>query len=424
MNRNGTDANEAKQQAAREGRRFAPEDAEREPVEATGEGAERREAVPTFNATPRGLRTLERLREARTRRLLSIADLPERHGLVEVLDHLMGGGLKPGDFVCFSAAGAGLGKTALVMQLADGLALRSEAVARGELEGPLTPMLVVSEMSEEDLDNRTLGRLLDVSGHVFAAGASAKRFHEPGAVEAWFEHAEAQLEEGAPFDRMRRWQHLSRPEPGEWMIDQMAAKLAELVGAARARCPGREVWPVLVLDPLHRFQDPKLSEVEGLNDLARQVDKWADAEGWIVLSTADTNKEAAKAAWGELATGAAPNAASVMRGSYQLQHALDFLFTLAPGPYTEKGEPRRTGLWVGKNRRGRTDVGVELRWFAHEGLRFDSETPEEHDARARAEREEAERKRREKEAKRRGGGKAAPGTDAADAGEGAYGDDA
>jgi hypothetical protein len=314
-----------------------------------------------------------RLREREKLRFLPLGDLPEQHGWGDFMDKLTGGGIAPGSIVGVGAAGTGAGKTAFLMQLLDGLALRSALAAEDpDATAPLTPVLIASEMDREDLECRTLGRLLDVPGHVFAAGESAKRFHKWGWVEEQFNRAEQLMKPGGLFARLVKWQHVARPSlTGPAMVRELEQHADEWVKRIRSAHPGREVIPVIAVDPINRFLPlDGRSEVDTLGEIASLLDELADRRRWVVLVSADTNKTAAKDP-----TDASAGAA-VFRGTMQLLHAFDLTLVLA----ADKPDPDGVAPYqvtIDKNRHGRSGVTLQFRWHTKTGLRFVAETEEE-----------------------------------------------
>jgi hypothetical protein len=311
--------------------------------------------------------SVEMLLAARSRELLSLADLPHRHGLGDDLDRVLGGGLNIGDLVAIGAAGAGAGKTAFEMQIADGLALRSEELVRSGRPGVLTPMLIVSELSPEELAFRTIGRLANVAHSILLAGRSAERFHGAEEVDAAFSSAEKLLR--GPLSALPRWQLVMRPHENraEFMAE-VGGIMKSLKERTASAYPDRQVWPVLIVDPIQRWQDPGVSEVEALNQLAEDLDASADREKWIAILTSDTNKNAA--------TGETTSGVGAFRGSMKLQHACDVVLLLDGGePVTDPGTPRAATVDVLKTRRGPAGARVSFSWFAGRGLRFEPAKP-------------------------------------------------
>ena len=267
------------------------------------------------------------------RRLVSLAALPSwpggpetGHGWGEDLDRLLGGGICPGYMLAVGAASAGAGKTAWIMQIADGLALRTsklveQAMIEGEANDPLTPVLVLSEMSPAALTWRTLARWTSYDSRVFRAGASAAELLEwpQEKVIAAFDAAHKALagELGAARQFMRV---LKADIQGRAFVDR-AVEVMSFWKKQLEDTHQRPVWPVVVMDPIQRWQDPSKSEVEGLNEIVEALGAAGHAEGWIVLMSSDTNK--ASATGDNSDKNDADRGRAIFRGSYKLQHLPD-----------------------------------------------------------------------------------------------------
>lgn len=334
------------------------------------------QAAPPF-AAPHAY-SLADLEADRSRTLVSVADLPHGHGLGDVLNRRLGGGLAPGDLVAIGASRAGSGKTAFLMQLADGLALR----CAGTAAGPLTPVTVVSEMDAATLARRTLGRLCGVPARLFRSGRASGEHRET--VEAAYATARAELREGGRFNAMRPWMHLARPDTrGMNAINALAESVNDWRDVLATSHPGRDVIPIVVVDPIQRWQDPELNEVESLNVLAEALDTLADAHGWIVMLTSDTNKEQAK--------GTETSNAGAFRGSYRLMHAADVAVVMRPGTYDEEKRQTVVDVELEKNRNGPLG-SARMTWHSPTG-QFTPETVDENRQRIAAEKAAKEEKK-------------------------------
>jgi hypothetical protein len=302
-----------------------------------------------------GLAELERDEQ---RRLVSLAHLPlwpdapdtlshPGHGWGQKMDRALGGGICPGYFVAIGAAAAGAGKTAWAMQLADGLALRSLEQARHGSE-PLTPVLIASEMSAQALTWRTLGRWCGVDARRFRQGKTA--IPSP---EAW---ANATRALTGDLGESRRYMRILRPEnagQGKSFLTRIENVLAAWTLQLEAE-HAREVWPVVVVDPIQRFADHSKSEVEGDNAIVEGLHAKAQAGGWITIVTSDTNKQSAtEGAEDEIDRGAknpAQEGARAFRGTYRLMHLPDAAIYLRPN-YSRRDE---VWAYIVKNRWGPT----------------------------------------------------------------------
>ena len=272
------------------------------------------------------------------RELVSVADLPQQSGLGEPLNDLLGGGLRAGQMVLIGARSAGAGKTAFLMQLADGLAARTaELVASGE-PGPLTPVVIVSEMTPGDLTVRSVARWTKTDNRIF-------RDKKRGGRNLALQSAQAALEGG--LGRARRYQRFLRvPAEGPDLVDQING----IVRAWREQrgLAGREVWPVVAIDPVQRNAGGE-NAIDGLDALSKAIRIMKNDHGFIVLLTSDTNTASAR---GQNRGGdAQQNAAAAIRGSYNLSHEVDVGMVLGRREWAE-GEQPVIEVDVYKNRWG------------------------------------------------------------------------
>lgn len=163
------------------------------------------------------------------------------------------GGLRPGQLVLWSGARRGSGRSTLLAQLADGLALRAGQGA------PPTPVLCISDRPAQVWRARSLARW---------TGLEIEAFVDPGRARA-DPSLHLQLErfasgEGATLERRQRFVDLAgfTAERGR-VIDELRGWRAELGGA--------QVWPVVVVDPLELLGDrgERLATLDALAGLAR-----------------------------------------------------------------------------------------------------------------------------------------------------------
>jgi hypothetical protein len=297
------------------------------------------------------LYTRQDLAADKLRALLSLAELPRGYGWGEVLNGYFGGGVGPGDLIAIGAASAGAGKTAFVQQLFHGLALRSAQVAARESPGPLTPVLILSEMSPAALTRRALAWLTSEKASTFRAGRTAARPGKEHLVDAAYADADRLLASpGGLLYRLMAWQRQVSPrallarlraagiEGGAGLVEQLRYLLREwgkviTFDQEVGQLPQCEIWPILVIDPLQRWASGARSEVDALNELAQALDSAADEDGFIAFVTSDTNKTSAK---GDLAGDPLEKGAGLFRGSYQLIHNSDVAFYLG----RPEGEPQ------------------------------------------------------------------------------------
>ena len=278
------------------------------------------------------------------------------HGWGPYLDGLVGHGLAPGELIGLGASSAGAGKTAFLMQLVDGLALRNLEVARGkEGWGPaLTPVLVASEMSLRALSWRSLARWTGHPAYYFRAGKSL--LEAPGErgqkALAAARAARMALREGGDFYESRAWLRLLDGLESGQLAGEGAAALVEHLRVlveqwrdelARAY-PNREIVPVVVIDPLQRYQASD-DDIRDLNALARELCTATLKGNWISLMTSDTNKAAAKGDRGDGSRSAIEEGSAAFRGSYGLIHELSAALYLRRPPEIEPSEDeKREGL--------------------------------------------------------------------------------
>jgi len=260
------------------------------------------------------------------RPLVSLASLPSwpggpatGHGIGEALDRALGGGIRPGYGLGFSAGAAKSGKTMFLHQIADGLALRTaKLVSPGGGDAPLTPVVWLSEMPTSALTWRSLARWTGEGQHVFRAGRQPmvpKGMHTQGQRKG-----EAALRDGL-FAYSRRFVAQVQPRhSGAAMIHEVA----ELVSAWRESLAGvangREVWPVVVFDPIQRWLDHSKTETEGGNELVETLGEVADRDEWVFMVTSDTIKPTPKGDGKEQKP--RERGALAFRGTYKLQHLL------------------------------------------------------------------------------------------------------
>jgi hypothetical protein len=333
------------------------------------------EAAPTFaDAYP-----LAALEADEGRRLVEVASLPSwlvpeneprpacGHGIGAHLSAVLGHGLRPGELLALGAASAGAGKTAWLMQLVDGLALRNERVLAGEgarWGRVLTPIVLASEMPASALTWRSLARWTGYPAYMFRAGQTLLErggYEAERAREAWAAARRA-LQSGE-LAAARSWIRGIAPraagEAARTGAQAFADHLASLVErwreALRTKHPGFEIVPIVVLDPLQRFQSGE-NEVSDLNALSRELCEATTLKHWITLVTSDTNKAAAKGEKTARATDVEEGAA-VFRGSYNLQHEATVALYLRRPPRWEPTEDEKR-----KGERHVEMVVVKQRW--------------------------------------------------------------
>jgi len=283
---------------------------------------------------------LEGLHSDLGRPVLSLAKLPPwpdvvlpemGHGIGNHLNDLLGGGVEPGFLCPIGAAYAGAGKTTWLTQFLDGLVLRALLAARGDLPAgePITPVILLSELPRKLLRRRTLARY---TGWPQRAVRDVEHYHHK---QAWGA-AEAALAPGSDLveSRSRFLRTITPDVPGGWGLrgEHLLGRLAEWIAAWKAdlskRYPDREVWPIVIVDPIQRFQDPTKNAVEALDELCLALASTTRREGWICFATSDTNKQAA--AGRERSGDPRERGTAAFRGSYELMHAANVSLFLDP----------------------------------------------------------------------------------------------
>jgi hypothetical protein len=215
--------------------------------------------------------------------------LPLDWGWGAELDGLLGGGLAPGMMVSLASARGAPGKTAWLGQLADGLAMRTSEQVRTVATSPLTPVVVVSALGASALSWRTLGRWTCHDYRIFRAGASAATVL--GIPEDEVERAFAAARSALRGELGMARKFLRVLAPADTPTIDATERLARLGAVVRGWCDylagqyEREVWPVIVIDPIERWvaADPGVRELaaERLADRTRE-------EGWITIVSTES----------------------------------------------------------------------------------------------------------------------------------------
>jgi hypothetical protein len=279
------------------------------------------------------------------RPLLRCADA----GLGDWLDSVLGGGLAQGETLAVGAAGAGIGKTALVHQLADGWAdwsARNLAGAAGSgRRASVVPVLYVTEMGVRTLSIRSMARLAEVPGNLLRAPA---HYGQRG--------TEAAQKAAAISGKLCAMGEFITPVDRTVHVDSGVSAVGTL-GRQLERI--REKWSataditaaVLVLDPVHRLLDASKDETGGLSEVLGALLSLTQSAGLVTILTSDTTKSAASTRNGTGAPSDKPEvddleaqAEQAFRGSYQLMHVPDhvvMLRALDPKPGQPGGQPAR-----------------------------------------------------------------------------------
>jgi hypothetical protein len=291
------------------------------------------------------------------------------YGVGAHLNDILGGGLRGSETLLVGAAGPGAGKTFFAGQIADGLALRTAEMLRDPerwhaITRTLTPVTVMSELSTTELLERSFARYTGIPKNAFRQGRHWSGQRVQGAELIDLNPRDAQriansIARGAlaPLrEQVRRLRVETKSNPAA-TVELARRAVAASRKSVAARAPeGLAVIPVLVIDPVQRFQGQDDDEVSALNKLIELLHEAAIDDDFILLCTSDTNKDSSVGNAGGRATGeraARERGSKVLRGSTKLLHLVevstyldrDYDVELANG-YGE------VELGIGKNRNG------------------------------------------------------------------------
>jgi hypothetical protein len=188
-------------------------------------------------------------------------------GLGAIADDLVGE-LRPGDLVLLSSSKRGVGRTSLLAQLADGLALASDSAR------PLTPVLCVVEGPPALWRARSLARFCDVDARIFIEAQRARR--EPRLADLLDEYRHSPWASLDEYQRFVGRDALVDPERRSSMVSGLRRWQRELGEDSHV------VWPVVVVDPLEQ-----LAGHAGVADMLGMLASLAAAEELIVLASCD-----------------------------------------------------------------------------------------------------------------------------------------
>lgn len=302
---------------------------------------------------------VEHLLADRHRELISLSRLPPwpsspppqfGHGLGQHLNDILGGGLAPGEMVAVGASSAGAGKTAWLMQLADGMALRTAAIAqRGETQWgqQLTPVFLASEMGAQALSWRSLARWTGLHANIFRGGKTQGRRREEDADAAFAAGQQAlmgELGEARGFMRTLSPQVASRlaGEGAAALIGHLRKLVNAWKEALQKAHPDKSVVPIVLVDPIQRYQQGD-DEISDLNALARELCAATLEDGWISLVSSDTNKSSARGYTD--GRDDVEEGAGVFRGSYKLIHEVTAaIYLRKPPDYRQSDADKQQAL--------------------------------------------------------------------------------
>jgi len=346
---------------------------------------------------------------------------PYGHGFGPEIDVALAGGLRPGQLILLGAKTAKAGKTAAADQLLDGLLLRSLDVLEKIKRGESTEELVLvrydfSEMGPGDLTDRQLGRWLGIDSTTFRRGDQAHlapgiRRRAPDLHLSLEELArlvlaagEQALEEGrlADLRDLRIMPEIDglpgkadpqftadgRPvfKPLDYqsgtlllrkIIEQI--KIHRRLLAAQWGIPEERICPLILVDPIQRYQGDGAGAVEALDGFAKALKEAAIALPCIVVATSDTNKASATGGAKQPDKGKADarnqgeKVAGTLRGSYAgTTHAPDLTLMIEREDEDEDikpGAPIRVRICTGANRWLARSISIAM-WFDPETGRY------------------------------------------------------
>lgn len=249
-------------------------------------------------------------------------------GLGTWFDQVLGGGIQPGEVMAIGSAGAGVGKTAFVHQMADGWAKASAAALAngdGTRRPKVTPVIYVTEMAVRALTIRTLAREGEVPGRILRAPAHFP-FEAPQAFDRATRAASAFRDAAqfiTPIDRSVAVGH------GQSAV-QTLGHYAERIRDQWSKSADVQAI-VLAVDPLHRLLAPDMDETSGLTEILGAVLAETQARDLVTIFTSDTTKSAAGArnnGSGDSAPDLEQSAEQAFRGNYQLLHIPDHVLAV------------------------------------------------------------------------------------------------
>jgi hypothetical protein len=288
------------------------------------------------------------------------------------------GGVHQGSLIGISANGAGMGKTSYLQQLIDAIALRNSwVVEKNELDEPLMPILVMSELDKYELKLRTLGRYMEIPYSALRSKRRTMRMMnmDEDQAEAFKSRAEQFAKDQTLAERLRPWLHTLDPKNREQVRETIESDLFILKTETEIKYPawkGR-VWPVIALDPLQRFVASESDTIMGAGSLAIWLRNLCRRNGYVGFFTSDTNKASAAANKEGLTLDQAQMQTGVeaFRGSQEIMHAATsaiVLYRLKADDGNPHNLVRTVYASVVKNRDGLDRVGVSYNWHRPSGL--------------------------------------------------------
>jgi hypothetical protein len=287
------------------------------------------------------------------------------------------GGVHQGSLVGISANGAGMGKTSFLQQMLDAIALRNSWVVEfGEVDEPLTPVLILSELDKYELKLRTLGRYMEVPYSALRSKRRAMKMMKlsEGEAESFKLKAEQFAKDETLGQRLKPWVHVLDPKDREKVRETIESDLFMLKSVTEVMYPAwkGKVWPVIALDPLQRFVASESDTIMGAGSLAIWLRNLCRRNGYIGFFTSDTNKASAAANKEGLTLDQAQGQTGVeaFRGSQEIMHAATsaiVLYRLKSDDGNPHNNTRTVYASVVKNRDGLDRVGVSYNWHRPTG---------------------------------------------------------
>lgn len=282
------------------------------------------------------------------------------------------GGVHKGSLIGISANGAGMGKTSFLQQMLDALAIRNSwVVESGDVDEPLTPVLVLSELDKYELKLRTLGRYMQVPYSALRSKRRAMRLLKLSEAEAdaFKLKAEAFAKDQQLGTKLKPWVHVLDPKNRDQIREVLESDLFMLKSVTESMYPlwKGNVWPVIALDPLQRFVASESDTIMGAGSLAIWLRNLCRRNGYIGFFTSDTNKASAAANKEGLTLDQAQANTGVeaFRGSQEIMHAATsaiVIYRLKDDTNNPHSTNRTVYAAVVKNRDGFDRVGVSYNW--------------------------------------------------------------
>ena len=183
------------------------------------------------------------------------------------------GELRPGDVVVWTGRGRGAGRTSLLAQLADGLALRDQIGAERAPARPPSPVVWIGDQRADAIRARSLARYSGLALSTFLDPGHARRH---GGASGLASVVEAYEREGWTGLAARQ-RFIASDDAGlfgdaepDWLEDlgRWRASLGE-----QLEVEGAGVWPVLILDPLESLLGPERAPDEAARSLANLAER-------------------------------------------------------------------------------------------------------------------------------------------------------